>query len=88
MINKLAEFIREILIGIPDLEIIQELYSYVVDEKGRTNAQQGCHDDCVMALAIALIVYLEGRGEDFVPENTDRFNEKKKEKLRCSRYSR
>lgn len=79
MINKLAEFIREILIGIPDLEIIQELYSYVVDDKGRTNAQQGCYDDCVMALAIALMVYLEGRGEDFIPENTDRFNEKKKE---------
>ena len=71
MINKLAEFIREFLIGIPAQEIINELYTYVIDDKGRTNAQQGCNDDCVMALAIALMVYLEGKGDDFLPERTD-----------------
>ena len=44
------------------------MYSYVIDEKGRTNAQQGKHDDLIMALAIALQAYLEGRGEDYIPE--------------------
>lgn len=71
MINKLAEFIRELLIKIPFDLFIKEMYTYVIDEKGRTNAQIGCHDDTVMALAIALQAYLEFRGEDFVPEKTD-----------------
>lgn len=78
-INKLAEFIREFLVGIPSLDIIKELYTYVIDEKGKTNAQQGSHDDCVMALAIAVQIYLEGRGEDFLPEKTDEFIIKVKE---------
>lgn len=76
MINKLAEFIREFLIGIPSMSIVSELYTYVIDDKGRTNAQQGCHDDCVMALGIALMVYLEGKGDDFIPEITDKMRDK------------
>lgn len=79
MINKLAEFIREFLIGIPANEIIDELFTYVIDDKGRTNAQQGCHDDCVMALGIALMVFLEGKGEDFIPERTDKDGKKTNE---------
>lgn len=79
MINKLAEFIREFLIGIPAQEIIDELFTYVIDDKGRTNAQQGCHDDCVMALGIALMVFLEGKGEDFIPERTDKDGKKTNE---------
>lgn len=53
---------------IPDFEIIYELYSYVIDDKGRTNAQQGKYDDCVMAFAICLQAFLEGVGEDYIPE--------------------
>lgn len=67
-IDKLAEYIRERFFGMWDIEIIEELYSYVIDDKGRTNAQEGKHDDCVMALAIALQAFLEGRGEDYLPE--------------------
>ena len=67
-IDKLAEFIREKFLGIWDLEIVMELYSYIIDDKGKTNAQEGKHDDCVMALAIALQAFLEGRGEDYIPE--------------------
>lgn len=80
-IDKLAEFIREFLVGIPSIEIIKELYSYVIDDKGRTNAQQGSYDDCVMALAIAVQGYLEGKGENYMPEKTDVFNERKKERF-------
>lgn len=67
-IDKLAEYIRERYLAVLDLETILEMYSYVIDEKGRTNAQQGKHDDLIMALAIALQAYLEGRGEDYIPE--------------------
>lgn len=77
MIDKLAEYIRERFIGIKDIEIIKELYFYVVDDKGGTNAQEGKHDDCVMALAISLQAFLEGRGQDYMPEITDEVTHKK-----------
>lgn len=67
-IDKLAEYIREKFLGLFDLEIVLELYSYVIDDNGGTNAQIGKHDDCVMALAIALQAFLEGRGQDYIPE--------------------
>lgn len=68
LIDKLAEFIRERYLGLWDMEIVMELYSYVIDDKGKTNAQEGKHDDCVMALAISLQAFLEGVGEDYIPE--------------------
>lgn len=67
-IDKLAEYVRERYLALWDLPTIMEMYSYVIDEKGRTNAQQGKHDDMIMALAIALQAYLEGRGQDYIPE--------------------
>ena len=71
MIDKLAEFIREEYIGIKSKTIVKELLTYVIDDKGQTNAQEGCHDDTVMALAIWLQVILEGRGDSYTPENSD-----------------
>ena len=67
-IDKLAEYIRERFFGLWDIEIVQELYTYVIDEKGKTNAQEGKHDDCVMAFAIVLQAFLEGRSDDYTPE--------------------
>ncbi|MGL4774543.1 MAG: hypothetical protein ACRC2K_13360 [Clostridium sp.] len=67
LIDKLAEFIRNKWLGIKDRTIIGELFTYVIDEKGATNAQDGCFDDCVMALGIALQLLLEGRGENYRP---------------------
>ena len=42
--------------------------TYVIEDNGSTNAQEGCHDDTVMAAAILLQLLLEGKGEDYVPE--------------------
>ena len=67
-IDKLAEFIREKFFGMWDIDIISELYTYVIDDNGKTNAQEGKHDDTVMALAICLQAFLEGRGQDYIPE--------------------
>lgn len=71
MIDKLAEFIRNKWIGLKDQTIIGELFTYVLDEKGLTNAQEGCYDDCVMSLAIALQLMLEGKGDNYVPYKTE-----------------
>ena len=70
-IDKLAEFVRDFHIGISSKITIQELLTYIIEENGSTNAQTGCHDDCVMSLAIALQVWLEGKGETYVPEVVD-----------------
>lgn len=79
-IDKLAEYIREKFLGIWDFEIIEECYSYVIDDRGATNAQEGMHDDCVMALAICLQGFLEHRGADYIPEinedDIERFEKK------------
>lgn len=37
-----------------DKELVTELMTFGVDENGRCNAQQGCHDDLVIAYGLAL----------------------------------
>lgn len=68
MIDKLAEFVREHYLGIYDEMLISEMFTYVIEDNGATNAQPGCYDDCVMACAIMLQLLLEGRGETYTPE--------------------
>lgn len=68
MINTLAEYIREMWLGIKWDTLISECFTYIIEEDGSTNAQAGSHDDTVMATAIALQLLLEGRGEDYTPE--------------------
>lgn len=68
MIDKLAEFIREMYLGLYDEITINELFTYIIEDNGTTNAQPGTHDDCVMSLAILLQLLLEGKGDNFVPE--------------------
>ena len=70
-VDKLAEFVREFYIGIKDSTTIHELLTYIIEENGSTNAQEGCHDDTVMSLAIALQVWLEGKGDSYTPEVVD-----------------
>ena len=44
------------------------MFTYVIEDNGKTNAQPGCHDDLVMAAAILLQLLLEGKGEFYTPE--------------------
>lgn len=68
MIDKLAEFIREKYLGIKWITLINECLTYVIEDNGSTNAQEGCHDDTVMAAAILVQLLLEGKGEMYTPE--------------------
>lgn len=81
MIDKLAEFIREMYLGIYSNVIIQECLTYVRDDKGSTNAQEGCYDDTVMALAILLQLLLEGKGDTYAPEIPEERSGKKRRKV-------
>lgn len=79
MIDKLSEFVREMYLGLPDEMTIDEMFSYVIEDNGTTNAQPGAHDDTVMSLAILLQLLLEGKGDNYIPEVV---NEEKRKKLR------
>ena len=68
MIDKLAEFVREQYLGIPCDLLVSEMFTYVIEDNGKTNAQGGTHDDTVMSTAILLQLLLEGRHEHYTPE--------------------
>lgn len=57
MIDHLAEAIAKGQITDQDKVFVNECMTYVTDERGRTNAQDGCHDDTVMATAIAFQLF-------------------------------
>ncbi len=68
MIDKLAEFIRELHLGVYSDLMISEMFTYIIEDNGKTNAQEGCFDDTVMAAAIMLQLMLEGKGDFYTPE--------------------
>ena len=68
MIDKLREFVREHYLGIYSDMIVNELFTYVIEDNGSTNAQEGSHDDTVIACAILLQLMLEGKSAEYVPE--------------------
>lgn len=57
MIDYLGEAIREGYVKDYDPVFVEEAMSYVVDDAGRTNAEEGSFDDTVIAKAIALQMY-------------------------------
>lgn len=59
MINKLAECIRERLFKVNCKETVEELLTYVRDDKGAMNAQEGCYDDRVVTPAMGLYANYE-----------------------------
>jgi hypothetical protein len=79
MINKLAEFLREKWLGTKWQTFINECLTYVIEDNGATNAQEGCHDDTVMATAIWLQLVLEGKGENYIPITPEERAVKKKD---------
>src|SRR3546814_13981841 len=54
IIDELRQAVREEVILLNDATTIDEMITFVADPKsGKIEAEVGCHDDCVMALAIA-----------------------------------
>ena len=53
LIYDFAAYIREEWRGLKSKGLLDECLSYVYDDQGRTNAQQGCYDDRVIAAALA-----------------------------------
>jgi hypothetical protein len=53
LIDTLRAYDRDKEIEITDKTTLEEMLSYVVTESGKMQAEDGQHDDCVMALALA-----------------------------------
>lgn len=53
VIAGLVEIVREHSEWLYDRDTLNEMLTFVRNERGRAEAQEGAHDDCVMALAIA-----------------------------------
>ena len=53
IIDELRASVREDEIEINDKLTIREMLTYIVTESGSMEAEAGCHDDCVMSLALA-----------------------------------
>lgn len=54
IISKMAKFIKEGVRRIKSKNCLLECSTYVRDDSDKTNAQSGCHDDRVMAHALAI----------------------------------
>ena len=54
IVDNLAALLRQSQSGIADMDLLGELRTYIIDDKGAFNSQSGCYDDRVMAFAIAL----------------------------------
>jgi len=68
IIDKLRGEVRTQEIAIYDHTTLSEMLSFVVTESGKMEAEQGCYDDTVMALAIANHIH-EGKWTPIVVTN-------------------
>lgn len=75
LISRLDRLFLEGRISVYDPVTIAELYSYVVDARGQTNAEKGKHDDCVMALALAV----EGRDQAIMQQEREQAEQRSKQ---------
>ena len=58
-INNLRSIVRENIEWIQDIEILDEMLTFIYNSEGKEEAETDCHDDCVMATAIMY----EARGQ-------------------------
>ena len=51
MLDEFSAMIREHTIDITDAELVRECFTFIRDDDGKPQAQEGCHDDRVIAAA-------------------------------------
>ena len=56
MVNNLRELVREGNIAVRSKELLHEMSAFAHHPDGKMSAQQGRHDDCVIALGIAVMM--------------------------------
>jgi len=66
VINELRATLRMREMDIHDKITLREMLTYIETESGGMEAEQGCHDDCVMALALANYGHQQGWEPTFI----------------------
>jgi len=80
LIDTLNQALREHHIDDIDLDFIRECMTYVRDDQGRANAQEGSFDDTVMAKAINLqMSTYNGYNQEYATQNIVKPTKKRKE---------
>ena len=59
ILSELQALVNDHIELINDKETLEEMLVFVRNEKGKPEAQEGCHDDLVMALAIAFYIRVQ-----------------------------
>lgn len=54
LVDEIAKAVREDAVEIPDIETIAEMGTFIINPKGKAEAQHGCKDDRVIALGLCL----------------------------------
>lgn len=76
IISNLIKWVREDTQCLNDPTTLEEMLTFVRNEHFRPEAENGAHDDCVMALAIALFIREQQEFEDeLAPEDLTRWTE-------------
>ena len=68
ILSELQAIVNDNIDLINDKETLEEMLVFVRNEKGRPEAQEGCHDDLVMALAIAFYIRTQ---QDMTAQQTE-----------------
>ena len=61
----LQEIVHDDIEAIQDIETLKEMLTFIVNNKGRAEAEEGYHDDLVMALAISYYIRNQQRFTKF-----------------------
>ncbi|MCI5678713.1 MAG: hypothetical protein MR278_01820 [Bacteroidales bacterium] len=64
LVGKLIEYVRDYLHLIHDRETLMECLSFIRNDNGRAEAEQGEHDDLLMGLGVALMARGQGGTKD------------------------
>lgn len=54
LVDEIARAVREDALDIPDIETLAEMGSFIINAKGKAEAQHGCNDDRVIGLGLCL----------------------------------
>lgn len=68
ILSTLIKAVRDDVTVVQDKSTLEEMLTFVRNEDFRAEAEEGAHDDCVMALAIAHYIRPQMRYTDEVPE--------------------
>lgn len=71
ILAELQRIFKEEIEKIPDIEILKEGLTFIKNEKGKAEAQEGCHDDLIMATAITYYISSQQKTSKIYPNGNE-----------------